>query len=87
MSAPQAPQRGGGIGVLFLFAIVIGGAGLAFDLILNHERAFWIGAEPGARAVLGAVAGIAVVAAGHLMRLVLGRAENRTEGSGDGDQP
>ena len=82
----STPSRSGAAGMLFLFAIALGGAGLAFDLALNHERGFWIGAEPGARAVIGAAAGIFVVAAAHIVRLLLGRALDG-KGAGDGDQP
>ena len=81
----HAPPRGGAAGVVFLIAIVLGGAGLAFDL-LHHQRGFWLGAEPGARAVIGAAAAVIVIAAAHGVRLLLGRAHRSKEG-GDGDHP
>jgi len=59
--------------MLFLFSVVVFAAGLGFDLMRRDVSAFWIGAEPGARAVLGALAGIIVLAAAHVLRLVLGR--------------
>lgn len=85
MSAPK-PSRGGAAGMLFLFAAVIGGAGLTFDLLLNHQRGFWIGAEPGARALIGVGAAVIVVAAAHLLRLALARPIDEKGGKG-GDQP
>lgn len=71
-TAPKAP-RGGAAAMLFLFSVAGGGAGLAFDLALNPERGFWIGAQPGAQAVIGVAAAVFVVLAGHLARVVLGR--------------
>lgn len=72
MTRPR-DARGGVAAILLTFAVALGGAGLAFDLLLSHERGFWAGAEPGARALIGAATGVAMVGVAHLMRLLLGR--------------
>jgi hypothetical protein len=61
----------GAAGVLFLFALALGGGGLAFDLMLNQERGFWLLADPGMGAALGACAGVVVVLAGYALRTLL----------------
>ncbi len=58
MSPAPKPQGGGAASMLFLFCIAGGGAGLAFDLVLNPDRGFWLGAQPGAQAVIGAAAAV-----------------------------
>jgi|CXWL01.1.fsa_nt_gi hypothetical protein len=73
MSETPKPQRGGAAAMLFLFCLALGGAGLAFDLALNTERGFWIGAQAGAQAVIGAGAAAFVVIAAYLARAVLAR--------------
>ncbi len=85
MSPTPKPQGGGAAAMLFLFCIAGGGAGLAFDLALNPDRGFWFGAQPGARAVIGAAAAVFVVLAGYAARLLLGRRD--AKGGGDGSHP
>lgn len=70
---PDPTPRRGAAGMLFLFSVVIAGAGLAFDLMLNQGAAFWIGAQPGARSIIGAAAALFVIAAAHLVRAALGQ--------------
>jgi hypothetical protein len=77
---PKATPRGGAAAMLTLFALAAGGAGLGFDLALNPDRGFWIGAEPGARAAIGAAAAMFVIVSGHVGRLLLARRERRREG-------
>ncbi|MGE0596615.1 MAG: hypothetical protein AB7P07_09615 [Hyphomonadaceae bacterium] len=69
---PPLRKRSGAAGMLLLFSVAFGGVGLAFDVTGEFER-FWLGAEPGARALIGAVAAGLVVAAAHLLRLLLAR--------------
>lgn len=79
------PPRGGAAPMLFLFSLVVFAVGLGFDLALNRGRAFWLGAEHGARAVIAAGAVATIVLAARLARLALMR-----DKSGDGrglDQP
>lgn len=76
MSEAQDKKRGGGAAaMLVLFCLAAGGAGLAFDLTSDTARGFWIGAQPGAGAVIGVIAAVFVVLCGHLARLVLTRRE------------
>lgn len=84
MSVPT-PSRGGAAGMLLLFSAVVFVIGIGFDLGLNSGRAFWVGAEQGARALIAIGAVFAVVALGRLMRLVLAR--NEKGGGRGGDQP
>ena len=63
MTDDLQPPRGGAAGLWLLFCAVGGGAGLAFDLVLHPGRGFWLGAEPGARAVIGATVALFAVAA------------------------
>jgi hypothetical protein len=85
MSPTPKAQGGGAASMLFLFCIAGGGAGLAFDLALNPDRGFWLGAQPGAQAVIGAAAALFVVLAGYVARLMLGRRD--AKGGGDGSHP
>jgi hypothetical protein len=73
MSDLPNPPRGGVAGLWLLFCAVAGGAGLAFDVVLHPGRGFWIGAEPGARAAIGALVAVFAIASAHLVRLVLSR--------------
>ena len=74
--------------IAFLICGAIAGLGLAIEFMRGPAPAFWIGAESGARAILGAGAAIVVIAAAALLRLTLG---SRTEtGKGTrhaGDHP
>lgn len=80
MTDQPPPARGGAAGMLTLFAVVVFAIGLGFDLTLSNARAFWIGAEQGARALIAVGAVVAVVAAGRLLRVVLGRGSGDTHG-------
>lgn len=81
MNDAQTPKRGGGAAALLaLFCVAVGGAGLAFDLTNDTTRGFWIGAQPGAAAIIGLAAAVFVVVSGHIARLLLTRrprAENQ----------
>lgn len=81
MSTPQPPQRGGIAGMVLLFCAVGGGAGLAFDL-LNPAHGFWVGAEPGGRALIGVAAVVFAAVAARVVQIVLSRREEK--GAGDG---
>ncbi|MDX2274674.1 MAG: hypothetical protein NW206_04415 [Hyphomonadaceae bacterium] len=76
MTKPNPPRAGGAAPMLTLLSAVILALGLGFDFGLNHSRASWIGAEPGARALIASAAVIVVVAAARLLRLALGRSEH-----------
>lgn len=66
-------RKRGVAGVVFLIAALSGGLGLAIELLRGPAPAFWIGAEPGARAAIGAGAAVIVIAAAALARIVLGQ--------------
>lgn len=76
MSLPQPPQRGGVAGLAFLFCATALGAGLAFDF-MTHEHGFWVGAEPGGRALIGAAAVVFVVLAARVLQFVLSRSDDK----------
>jgi hypothetical protein len=83
---PLPTSRGGVAGMALLFCVSAGGAGLAFDLLRDAPGAFWLLAEPGGRAALGAGAVTAIVLIAHAARWLLAR---RTEKGGRdaGDYP
>ena len=78
MTNPNLP-RGGAAGMLILFSLALGAAGVAFDFGANRTRAFWVGAEPGARALIGFAAIIMVIVAAHVLRLILARGPGKGE--------
>lgn len=71
----QAPKRNGGgaAGILFLLCAVALAAGLGMDFAVREAAPFWPGAQPGARAIIGAAAAALAVLGGHLLRLALTR--------------
>ncbi|WP_135210766.1 hypothetical protein [Vitreimonas flagellata] len=70
---PRAPSQGGLLGVATLFCAVAAAAGLAFDFVLRARDGFWIGAQPGGMAALGASAAIFAVLAARGARWLLAR--------------
>lgn len=69
-STPK-PSRGLAGALFVLFALACG-AGLTLDIAFNGAaNAFWVGAEPGARALLGVGAAAFVVASAQIARLIL----------------
>ncbi len=78
------PPRGGAAGMLILFSLAIGVVGMGFDFGANRTRAFWVGAEPGARALIGVVAIALMIIAAHLLRLTLARGPPLKGEGGDG---
>jgi hypothetical protein len=82
MIKPAPPKPRGIAGVLLIFCIAGGIAGLGFDLLLGGSGRFSVAAEPGARAVLGIGVAVLLVLVAHVMRLVLGRKPD-AEGMGD----
>jgi hypothetical protein len=73
MTKSISPSRGGIAGMLLLFCVAGGGAGLAFDFLTDNGPGFWILQMPGARGVLGVAVAIVLVLAAHAFRLLLGR--------------
>lgn len=72
---PPSP-RGGIAGLVLLFCVAAGVAGLVFDFSLLRGASAWIAAQPGARAVLGAGVALLMIAAAFLLRLILARRED-----------
>lgn len=85
MTRTLAPPRRGIAGLLFLFCCAALAAGLGFDIGLGARSAFWIGAEPGAAAALGAAGAVFALVAAHAGRLLLRRPDSRAEQKGGGD--
>lgn len=77
----EAKARKGVAGAAFFVFAIIGAAALGADIALGGANRFWIGAEPGARAAIGA--GVALIAAlgAHGARLLLARRD--TDGPAD----
>jgi hypothetical protein len=73
MTKPISPSRGGIAGMLLLFCVAGGGAGLAFDFLSDSGQDFWILQAPGMRALIGAAVALLLLVAGRLLRLLLGR--------------
>ncbi|MFT3726297.1 MAG: hypothetical protein QM759_00520 [Terricaulis sp.] len=73
MNKPISPSRGGIAGMLLLFCVAGGGAGLAFDFLSDNGPGFWVLEMPGARALLGAAVALVLVLLAHVLRLLLGR--------------
>ena len=79
MKKSISPSRGGVAGMLLLFCVAGGGAGLGLDFLSDNGPGFWILQMPGARAVLGVGVTIVLVLAAHALRLLLGRKVNEGE--------
>lgn len=76
----QPPQRGGIAGLALLFCAAAGGAGLAFDFLLNGGVApRMLVSAPGGRALIGLGVALVLVLAAHVLRRLLGRALYRVE--------
>jgi len=84
---PLPPPRGGVAGLVLLFCVSAGGAALAFDLLRDAPSSFWMLADPGGRALLGAGAVTILVLIAHGARWLLARRAGE-KGEGDaGDHP
>lgn len=73
--ARNQKRSGGAAAMLTLLCLAAGGAGLAFDLTNETTRGFWVGAQPGAGAVIATIAVLFVLLCGHLARFLLTRRE------------
>lgn len=72
MSNGKKPSRNAGMGgVLVLICAAAAAAGVAGDFINTQDTPFWLGAETGGAAAIGAGAAAFVVLAGFAARLVL----------------
>ena len=65
-------RKRGIAGIAFALCAALTVLGLAIEVLRGPAPAFWIGAEPGARAVIGAGAAVVVIAAAALLRMMLG---------------
>ncbi|HVV32629.1 MAG TPA: hypothetical protein VHC73_05310 [Vitreimonas sp.] len=79
MTKPISPSRGGIAGMLLLFCVAGGGAGLAFDFLSDSGQDFWILQAPGMRALIGVAVAALLLVAAHILRLLLGRKVNEGE--------
>lgn len=70
---PQAPSQSGLVGVAILFCFVAAAAGLGFDFVARARGNFWMGAEPGGAAAIGAGAAVFAVLAARAALLILRR--------------
>jgi hypothetical protein len=68
---PRRSRAGFGLAVLFCVAAVMLGTGLDFATASGPR--FWFDQQPGALALLGAGAALAVIVVAHCVRLLLGR--------------
>ncbi len=67
------PTPRGIAGPWFVICLAALGAGLAFEFAVPGQPAFWIGAQAGASAAIGAGAAVFVVIAALLARALLAR--------------
>lgn len=67
------PPKGGVAGVVLLFCFTAAAVGLGFDLMVRSPGGFWVGAQPGAAAVIGAGAAALCVIAGRLAQILFGK--------------
>jgi hypothetical protein len=70
---PQPPSQSGLVGVAILFCFVAAAVGLGFDFAVRARGNFWIGAEPGGAAAIGAGAAVFSVLAARAALLILRR--------------
>jgi membrane associated rhomboid family serine protease len=70
---PRAPSQGGLLGVATLVCGVAAITGLAFDFSMRGFGGFWVGAQSGGAAAIGASAAIFVVLAARSARWLLAR--------------
>lgn len=82
---PQTSTKRGITGLLMLFCLMSAGLGLAFDFAAGANSRFWLAAEPGARAVLGAGTVLTAIAVAHVLRLLLRRRARQKPGRGGAD--
>ena len=84
---PLPSARGGVAGLALLFCAAALGAALAFDFMRDGRQGFWVLADPGGRALLGAGAVTAIVLIAHGARWLLA-ARRKDEGERNaGDHP
>jgi hypothetical protein len=79
IKAPPPKSRGIS-GLLLLFCVAGGAAGLGFDLFGDMGQRFGVAAQPGGRAVLGLGVAAVLVLASFAMRWALGRTARDDEG-------
>ena len=75
-------NSGGAAGPLFLVCAAAAAAGTAFDFNLAAASSFWLGAQPGGAAALGALAAAFAVLAGYGARALLERASKDKRDAG-----
>ncbi len=73
MTQIELTPRRGVAGIVFVLCLLLGGAGLALDLLRPHAPAFWPAALPGARALIGVGGALVVVAAMYVLRFAFGQ--------------
>jgi hypothetical protein len=69
----QRRPRSGLTGVLFVFCLAALLAGLGFDVAGEARTSFWIGAQPGAAAMIGVAAVVFAVVAARLAQILFTR--------------
>jgi hypothetical protein len=82
MIKPPPPRTTGVAGVVFLFCVAAGVAGLGVDVLIDHPVLGGVATQPGARAFLGVGVAAALVLAAHALRFALGRSASGEERGG-----
>lgn len=80
MSSPKPPRNAGMGGVLFLFCAAATAAGVGGDFLNTQDTPFWLGAETGGAAAIGAGAAAFVVLTGFAARLLLAGRQKEAKG-------
>ncbi len=78
----KTPRAGAG-GPWFVVCVAMLAVGLGLEFTSDSVPVFWVGAEPGAAAAIGAGAAVFAVIAANFARFVLARAR---EGGEDADR-
>ncbi len=74
MTKPSKKTEGGGIGgVLFLCSAAVAAAGITADFLAHDDPAFWLGAQDGGAAAMGAGAAAFAVFSAYVARALLAR--------------
>lgn len=85
MTTPPNDPRGGIAGVWLVVCLAAGAGGLGFSFLSRGQSDFWIGAQPGGGAALGAAAAVFVLIAVRLARALLRARDDK--GGGNGAHP
>ena len=77
----QPPPRGGSGGPVFLICLAVAATGFVLDFAFGARPHFWIAAQPGGAAAIGAVAAVFAALAARVAQLALSRGSGENKGA------